>query len=820
MLTSEQISPDKMQADYAAGFTRTLGRVQAVTAEVGLILFSCENGKLAVSRVRTGIIRIKLFAGAEPGDPIHLRTTEAVIGYEENPGGKEAELQVSDTESAYRIETDGITVEVAKQDSSLRFINESGQILAHNPLLAWNEDKAAAALFQATEHTHYYGLGEKTGFLDKRGERYEMWNSDNFSPHVPEIEALYQSIPFLIVNEPGNAYGIFLDNPGRSVFDMRGSEQAFTIHAETGGVDYYFIAGPKLKDVVGRYTALTGRIQLPPRWSIGYHQSRYSYMDQEEVLELARTFREKEIPCDVIHLDIHYMNEYRVFTFDPVRFPDPKAMIAELKNLGIRIVPIIDPGVKFDPDYHVYQEGAESNYFCLKPDGTPFIGPVWPGQSVFPDFTEAKVREWWGGLHRFFTEMGIEGIWNDMNEPSVFNECKTIEPDTLHGNDGHPATHQEIHNLYGMMMSKATAEGMTSHLGGRPFVLSRAGYAGIQRYAAVWTGDNRSYWEHMALAMPMVLNLGLSGVAFAGPDIGGFGHHTTGELLARWTQMGALFPFCRNHSMLDTIRQEPWSFGTDVENICRDYISLRYSLMPLLYSVFREAAETGMPVIRPLLLEYPDDPNTVNLCDQFLLGDQLLAAPVYRPNTYHRVVYLPEGNWFDYWTGERRRGGGHFMAHAPLDTLPLYVKEGAMIPRTEPAASTEFQRSRELLLLDIYTPENGASAFDLYDDDGTTYAFKDNFYNLHRLTVEEAEGRVKFRIQPACIGYDEGWKRWTVTFKHLRFAGCRLDFGTEVPSREELETLAKGWHFDRAAGELTVVMNQPLEDMELLIQAL
>ncbi|MDT3425555.1 alpha-glucosidase [Paenibacillus forsythiae] len=820
MLTSEQISPDKIAADYTSAFTETLGCVQAAVLQDGLVLFTCENGRLAVGGLRTGIIRVKLLAGAGPGDPIPMHTTAAVIREETNPGGREAEPKLRDTGLSYMIETAGMMVEVVKQDSSLRFLNESGQILAHNPLLAWKEDKAATALFQAAENTHYYGLGEKTGFLDKRGERYEMWNSDNFSPHVPEIEALYQSIPFLIVIEPGNAYGIFLDNPGRSVFDMRASEQAFTVQTETGGVDYYFIAGPKIKDVVGRYTALTGRIQLPPRWSVGYHQSRYSYMDQEEVLELARTFREKEIPCDVIHLDIHYMDEYRVFTFDPVRFPDPKAMIAELKSLGIRIVPIVDPGVKLDPDYYVYREGAESDFFCMKPDGSPFTGPVWPGQSVFPDFTEAKVREWWGSLHRFFAEMGIEGIWNDMNEPSVFNECKTIDPDALHGNDGHPATHQEIHNLYGMMMSKATAEGMANQLGGRrPFVLSRAGYAGIQRYAAVWTGDNRSYWEHMALAMPMVLNLGLSGIAFAGPDIGGFGHHTTGELLARWTQMGALFPFCRNHSMLDTVRQEPWSFGTEVEDICREYINLRYALMPLIFSVFREAAETGMPVIRPLLLEYPDDSNTVNLCDQFLLGDQVLAAPVYRPDTYHRVVYLPEGNWFDYWTGERREGGAHIMAHAPLDTLPLYVKEGAIIPRTAPAASTEFLCSEELLL-DIYTPENGEGSFDLYDDDGTTYAFKDGSCNLHRLTVEGTEESVTLRVHPACLGYDGGWKKWTVTFKHLGFAGCRLDFGTEASGREELEALDQGWHFDSTAGELTVVMEQPSEDVELVVRGL
>lgn len=819
MLTSEQISPDKLHSDYAASFTLTLGRVIKIEQEAGQVIFTCDNGKLAVSKAHAGAVRVRLFAGAAPDEKINMKTTPAIVEGESGAGATETELLVADIGLAYLVETDEITIEVVKEDGSLRFKDSSGRIWARNPMMAWNENKSAIALFRATENVHYYGLGEKTGFLDKRGERYEMWNSDNFSPHVPEIEALYQSIPFLIVNEPECSYGIFLDNPGRSVFDMRTSSEAFTVQADTGGLDYYVIPGPQLKDVVMRYTALTGRIQLPPQWSIGYHQSRYSYMDQDEVMEMARTFREKEIPCDVIHLDIHYMNEYRVFTFDPARFPDPKAMIEELKTMGIRIVPIVDPGVKLDPDYCVYQEGTDSDLFCLKPDGSPFVGPVWPGPSVFPDFSDAKAREWWGDLHRFFTDMGIEGIWNDMNEPSVFNENKTIDPDTLHRYDGNPATHAEIHNLYGMLMSKATAEGMTRNLDGRrPFVLSRAGYAGIQRYAAVWTGDNRSFWEHMALAMPMVLNLGLSGVSFSGPDIGGFGHHTTGELLARWTQMGALFPFCRNHSMLETVRQEPWSFGPEVEDICREYIRLRYSLMPLLYSLFRESAETGMPIIRPLLLEYPEDSNVANLCDQFLLGDQLLVAPVYRPDTFHRVVYLPEGNWFDYKTGEKREGGRHFMAHAPLDTLPLYVKEGAIIARTAPALSAEFERPSELFL-DIYTPENGEGAFDLYDDDGATFAYKDKKYNLYRLRVEGMEGTVKFTVHPEWTGYGEGWKRWTLTFKHLPFAGSLPDFGKEAADRDELDTLAEGWHFDSAARELTVVLNQPLEDVELVVKA-
>ncbi|RIX51041.1 DUF5110 domain-containing protein [Paenibacillus nanensis] len=809
MLTSEAISPDKVQENARSYGSHTLGGATGLLKDERGMTVLAENGSLAVRLVRNGTVRVKLFIGEAGGETLDLSSTVAVV---EDAAGAVPSFAVSEDGTTYVLETDLVRVVVEKKDCSVRFADLSGGLVAHQRGLLWNENKAVTGLFAASSQVHYYGLGEKTGSLDKRGERYEMWNSDVYAPHVPEIEALYQSIPVLVAHEPGAAYGLFLDNPGRTFFDMRSESDGYVIQSETGSFDYYFIYGPRLKDVVTGYTALTGRMELPPQWALGYHQSRYSYMSQDEVLELARTFREKRIPCDVIYLDIHYMEGYRVFTFDPERFPDPKAMIAELKRMGIRIVPIVDPGVKLDLNDEVFKEGAAKGYFCRKQDGEPFVGPVWPGQSVFPDFTEDRVAEWWGDLHRFYTEMGIEGAWNDMNEPAVFNETKTMDTDTVHGNNGSPVTHGEIHNLYGLLMSKATYEGLGRHLeGNRPFVLTRAGYAGIQRYAAVWTGDNRSFWEHMAMAMPMVLNLGLSGVAFAGPDIGGFAHHCSGELLARWTQMGALFPYCRNHSELRSIRQEPWSFGPEVEAICREYIGLRYRLMPLIYSVFRESSVSGLPVIRPLVLEYPDDPNVANLCDQFLLGSQLLAAPIYRPGTDHRSVYLPEGVWYDYWTGEKLEGGRHVLAHAPLEKMPLYVKAGAVIPHTAVAQSTA-EWSAELatdageLSFDIYCSGGAATAFEFYEDDGLTTGYKKGAYNLTRFSVSEEAGKVELNVEALHSGHERYAGTWRLALKQLSFAP------------RAVEGLAE-WRYDEQSKELTIELARPIAGMKLVIRS-
>ncbi|SIS74129.1 glycoside hydrolase family 31 protein [Alicyclobacillus vulcanalis] len=604
--------------------------------------------------------------------------------------------------------------------------------------LTWYRAKrGGACTFRSAEDARFYGLGEKPGPLDKRNEAYTMWNSDVYAPHVPEMEALYLSVPFVIRLEQQQVIGIFVDNPGRSRFDFRSRHPDVEIATERGGLDVYFIFARSLKDAIRRYTALTGRMPLPPRWALGYHQSRYSYETQSEVVSVAQTFRHRDIPLDALYLDIHYMDGFRVFTFDDRRFPDPAGMCRELQSLGVHVVPIVDPGVKQDPEYPVYREGLAQDRFCKTAEGQVYLGEVWPGMSAFPDFFAPAVRTWWGDWHRVFTHAGIEGIWNDMNEPAVFNETKTMDVGVLHRDGDEMRTHGEVHNLYGFWMAAATYEGLKEQLQGRrPFVLTRAGYSGIQRYAAVWTGDNRSFWEHMAMAIPMVLNMGMSGIAFGGPDVGGFAHHASGELLARWTQMGAFFPFFRNHSAMGTHRQEPWSFGPKFEAIIRQAIRRRYRFLPYLYTLFREAHETGLPVMRPLVLEYPDDPATYNLDDEFLVGTDLLVAPVLKPDFTCRAVYLPEGEWIDYDTHARYRGGQHVLVEAPLERIPVFVRAGSAIPVNLAEVPGETK-----LAWEIYLGADGQAIGRLYQDDGETFAYEDGAYCDRQLrAVDTGDG--------------------------------------------------------------------------------
>ncbi len=805
MQSSEMIHPEK-NSNHKGGemISVSIGEINTFEQmeHSGVILHG-EYGSVVLTFINPHVFRFTAFFDHD----INLQTTTAV----QNSPAKDVKINITEDEDSIRIHTEFIETKVTKKPFSLAVYNREGNIICEQPDIKQHQSGAITCTQTMGPSSHFYGFGEKTGFLDKRGERYTMWNSDVYDPHVPDMEALYVSIPFLIhFKEKEPSYGIFLDNPGKTVFDMRSGEESFYFQTETGVLDYYFIYGPELKEIIYRYTDLTGRMPLPPKWALGYHQSRYSYMNEEEVLDIARTFREKKIPCDAIYLDIHYMEGYRVFTFDRARFPNPKKMIRELNQKGFKVVPIVDPGVKKDPEYSVYREGIENGYFCKKLEGDLFLGEVWPGESAFPDFTEKDVADWWGEKHRYYTKMGIEGIWNDMNEPAVFNESKTMDGDVVHTNNGNPKTHRALHNLYGFLMSKATYEGLEKQLKGhRPFVLTRAGYSGIQRYAAIWTGDNRSYWEHMAMSIPMTLNLGLSGVAFNGPDIGGFEHHASGGLFVRWLQMGVFFPYCRNHSAINTRRQEPWQFGEEVENISRKYIELRYRWMPYLYSLFYQTTQTGVPVIRPLLLEYPQDPRVYNLCDQFLVGSHILVAPIYRPDTEYRSVYLPEGVWYDYWTGQRYQGEGHILVHAPLEKLPLFIKAGAIIAE-EPVRQYAEENIEPILKIEVYGGAKGNSSFKLYQDDGISTEYQKGIHNIIRLDLDEKENEITFSYLFEHQGYKETDSALLITFKHLPFIPQHIS-GVNQVNLTQLHDVTEGWAFDENTNDIVMKL-KPVHD--------
>ncbi|MBT2688999.1 glycoside hydrolase family 31 protein [Bacillus sp. ISL-47] len=714
--TSFAIHPDKENKISNTEFQDIGDFISYKREEKGVTILT-ESGEFKVLFYREDIVRffINFF-----GDP-QLGKSPAIIS-----SPIDAEFFLDEQHDVLRISTAALNIAINKFPIRIKVSDSKGRLLVNESEKGMGykrRTKEVICFKEMDERDHFYGFGEKTGFLNKRGEKLFMWNSDVYAPHNPETDPLYQSVPYFMTLRDGHAHGLFFNNTFKSTFDLRTEQTAYSFSAEGGQMDYFIMAGPAPKEVLEQYTYLTGRMPIPPKWAIGYHQSRYSYESEKEVRELANTFLEKAIPLDVIYLDIHYMDEYRVFTFDKNRFPNPQKLVQDLKDKGIRIVPIVDPGVKEDPEYYVYQEGIIEDHFCKYLEGNIYFGDVWPGNSAFPDFTDSKVRKWWGIKHKFYSDLGIEGIWNDMNEPAVFNDTKTMDNKVMHRNDGDPKTHRELHNLYGLYMGEATYTGMKEQLNGkRPFLLTRAGYSGVQRYAAVWTGDNRSFWEHLQMSLPMVMNLGLSGIPFSGPDVGGFAHDSNGELLARWTQVGALTPYFRNHSALGFLRQEPWSFGEKYEKIIKKYIELRYKWLPHLYNLFAEASQKGLPIMRPLMMEFPSDKNTYNISDQFMIGDNVICAPILQPSQTHRSIYLPKGRWVDYWTDEILEGDKYHLIEADLDTLPLFIKTGTFIVHGEVKQSTNIQDKK--LVLHYYLEAGKHSDFSLYDDDGSSFKYE------------------------------------------------------------------------------------------------
>lgn len=736
--TSFAIHPGKEKKDGAVIY-RDIGDLIGFEKEGTTFLFHCTNGNVTVQFYTESIIRVTMNPKQNPV----LNHSKAVVVKPQSVTVKE-----ESTEKELFLKSSEVNLHIQKTPFRITVTDQVGRVLVSEDKhgMAYRENGEVIAFKQMHEQDHFYGFGEKSGHLDKRGEKLEMWNTDVYAPHNPETNALYESIPYFMTLRKGKAHGIFFDNTYRTFFDMKSSEEYYSFSAEGGQLDYYVMAGPHPKTVLEQYTYLTGRMPLPPKWSLGYHQSRYSYETEAEVRELAKNFIEKDIPIDVIHLDIHYMNGYRVFTFDKERFPNPEKLIADLKEMGIRVVPIVDPGVKKDSEYPIYQEGVLEDNFCKYIEGDIYYGEVWPGISAFPDFTEEKVRKWWGEKHTFYTNLGIEGIWNDMNEPAVFNESKTMDVDVMHRNDGNPTTHRELHNVYGLLMGQATYEGMKENLNGkRPFLLTRAGYAGVQRYGSVWTGDNRSFWEHLQMSLPMVMNLGLSGVAFTGPDVGGFAHDTNAELLTRWTQVGAFTPFFRNHSSIGFRYQEPWQFGEKYESIMRKYIKMRYEWMPQLYSLFYQASKQGLPVMRPLLMEYPDDVKTYNLNDQFMLGDNVIMAPILNPSVTDRAVYLPDGDWVEYTTGESFEGEKVHLVHAELEDLPIFVRKGSLLMLGE--WNSNKQKETKTLSMKVFASEKEESyRFTFYDDNGETFDYDNGDYLKLDLVVHSVDETINIKV--------------------------------------------------------------------------
>uniref|UniRef100_UPI0035C98451 glycoside hydrolase family 31 protein n=1 Tax=uncultured Sphingomonas sp. TaxID=158754 RepID=UPI0035C98451 len=640
---------------------------------------------------------------------------------------------------------------------------------------------------------HFYGLGDKTGGLDRRGKAYVDWNTDAFG-FTSSDDPIYKSIPFFAsTGAPGGSYGILLDNTYRTWFDF-GHRDAGTLSfgGPDGPIDYYFIAGPTLADVTRRYAGLSGRAPLAPKWALGYQQSRYSYMSADEVREIARHLRADRVPTDVIWLDIDYQDRNRPFTTNAKTFPDMARLVADMKAEGIKLVAITDLHIaKVDTGYAPYTSGKKGDEFVKNPDGSDYVAPVWPGPSVFPDFTQAKSRAWWGTLYKGFLDDGVAGFWNDMNEPAIFDTAtKTMPLDTVHriaSDDFATRTgdHRELHNVYGMQNTRATYDGLLKlRPDQRPFVMTRASYAGGQRYSVTWTGDNSATWDHLKLSVQQIINLGLSGFAYSAADVSGFAGGPSPDLLTRWFEIGAFTPVFRDHSANGTPRVEPWVDGPDHLAIRRRFVEERYRLMPYFYALADQNSRLGDPIMRPVFYDYPSAANmSCNQSMAFTLGSALLIAPPpspESPQTYD--VCLPAGGWYDYWTGLRagspepsadgpiqsatqavptEHAKGDRVVETPrLDRLPVFVRAGTILPR-QPLVQSTAQAPSGPLLLDIYPGADCVGT--LYEDDGTSLAYQRRGFLRQTVhcTVTPTGLSIDFAARDGA--YAPWWKQISVT---------------------------------------------------------
>ena len=606
---------------------------------------------------------------------------------------------------------------------------------------------------------HFYGLGEKAARFDKRRAQFTMWNSD--TPAYKEgTDPIYQDIPFYLGWQSGAAYGIFFDNSYRTHFDFAGeSVEYMSFTAEGGEMNYYFFWGPSIKKILGRYADLTGHLPMPPKWALGNQQSRWSYFPDTLAEEAVRRYRAEDLPLDVLYLDIDYMQGYRVFTWNRQGYPDPTAFTGKLRKQGVKVVVIVDPGVKYQPpepgvadnatnpevtaqdkSYYVFNQGLAKDYFLKRADGKLWIGAVWPGKAVYTDFTLDAAARWWGDLHRAYLDHGVAGIWNDMNEPSDFlDQTGKTQMDVVTYDGGTNSPYAGNRNVFALNEARATYEGLERlRPNDRPYIITRAGYAGIQRYSTMWTGDNTTTWDAMALSIPMFQTLGLSGEPFVGADAGGFIGRTDAELLTRWYQIAFLTPFCRNHAQRDAYDHEPWRFGAYYEDIIRKYLKLRYRFLPFLYTALEEAHRTGVPIFQPLLLNYQDDANTLAIDDEFMVGGDLLVAPILNPGSTGRLVYLPKGTWFDYWTGRQIAGGRMIHAEAPLETVPFYVRGGAIIPMG-PEMNYVGERATDPLTFEIYPDAQGNARTSLYEDDGVSPAYRNGVERRTNVTYHASQ---------------------------------------------------------------------------------
>ena len=757
--------------------------------DVDTLYFYTENNVvLQLTVLRDSVLRFRYTTtGTFDNDFSYAITKYASTGYNK--------LEIVENDEFYIIITSKLRCEVSKKDARVSIYDAITDELINQDEIGfhWEESYEFGGNIvkmskTVNERESYFGLGDKPDHLNLKGKRFQNWVTDSYA-FGKETDPIYKAIPFFTGLHHGKAYGIFFDNTFRSYFDFGQERRNVTsFWAQGGEMNYYFIYGPKMQDVVENYTDLTGKPhQLPPLWALGFHQCKWSYYPEAEVKAVTSKFRELQIPCDAIYLDIDYMDGFRCFTWNKDHFPDPKRMVKELLDDGFKTVAIIDPGIKIDNEYSVFKEALDKDYFCKRADGPYMKGKVWPGECYFPDFTKPEVRDWWSGLFKELVEdIGIQGVWNDMNEPAVMEvPNKTFPDDVRHDYDGNPCSHRKAHNVYGMQMARATYHGMKKfNYPKRPFVITRAAYSGTQRYTSTWTGDNVATWEHLWIANVQAQRMAMSGFSFAGSDIGGFAEQPQGELFTRWIQLGIFHPFCRVHSSGDHGDQEPWAFDEDVTDVVRKFIEIRYQLLPYLYTAFWNLVEHGTPILKSLVMYDQEDNQTHYRTDEFVYGDQILVCPIQEPNAKGRRMYIPRGSWFNFWTDELVEGGKEKWVDAEIDSMPIFIKEGAIIPKF-PIQQYVDQTIIEELSLDVYF-KLGKESSQLFDDahDGYDYTKGRYSFRTFKLTGKSHE----LIIQQHKEGkYEATYKTFKLNIHALPFEINEIQIDNETVTLEQIK---------------------------------
>ncbi len=659
------------------------GRLLEVTSLPGGARFAFERAGLEIRFLAPDLVRLSWEPG-QPPPPYAIAKNEAQW--------QPVETHIHQRNGDFHLISPSLHLLISA-DGAISFLTLQGDCLrASTPpqFRLLPEGSAWTDSFQLKEDEHLYGLGEHAGPLNLRGVHFRLWNNDPAGSYAPGRDPLYMPMPVILSLSSAGGYLVFYENSYPATFhadpfpstpnaaDAGAARLAF----EGGMLRYYLIAGDP-PAALKRFTELIGRPPLPPRWALGYHQSRWGYKNESDVRQVVETFDQLGLPLSAIHLDIDYMRGFRVFTVDEQRFPNLAELSRELSNRGIRLVTIIDPGVKRDPEYDVFRSGHNQGMFLLLPDGHEFYGVVWPGWSAFPDFTNPETRQWWSNWYARLTDQGIAGFWHDMNEPTsfTFDGHLRLPLNLKHNLDGQGGDHRQAHNLYALQMNRAAYEGLRQMLPERrPWIVSRSGWVSNQRYAWNWTGDIESSWEALRLTISQVIHCGLSGQPFIGPDIGGFSGNPSAELYLRWFQAATFLPFFRTHSALTTTRREPWTYGEPYTSIIRQYLRLRYRLLPYLYTLAWEASQSGAPLVRPLFWLDSHQAQLWTVDDAFLLGDALLIAPFLESGQTSRAVLLPRGGWYNFWDDHLYNGGASLELNGDLEHIPLLVRAGSLLP--------------------------------------------------------------------------------------------------------------------------------------------